>query len=107
VAPASRPTCTPCTHSAATAAGQGPNLWSHPSPTARRLDSCLRLASGSVITALTAQNSVGVTAVEVPPVSFLRATVEALKADLPPRAIKIGMLGSAEVSGRPSEPDSH
>jgi hydroxymethylpyrimidine kinase/phosphomethylpyrimidine kinase/thiamine-phosphate diphosphorylase len=52
----------------------------------------------SVITCLTAQNSMGVTAVHVPPITFLRQQLETLLDDLPPFAIKIGMLGTADVA---------
>jgi hydroxymethylpyrimidine kinase/phosphomethylpyrimidine kinase/thiamine-phosphate diphosphorylase len=51
----------------------------------------------SAITCLTAQNSVGVTGVHTPPVDFLRQQIETLWNDLPPMAIKIGMLGSKEM----------
>ncbi len=50
-----------------------------------------------MITALTAQNSHEVRGVVMTPIPHLRATIEALRDDLPPRAIKIGMLGTAEV----------
>jgi hydroxymethylpyrimidine kinase/phosphomethylpyrimidine kinase len=50
----------------------------------------------TAITCLTAQNSLGVTEVHSPPPSFLRRQLEALFEDLPPRAIKIGMLGTSE-----------
>jgi len=49
----------------------------------------------SVITALTAQNTVGVQAVESVSEAMVRAQLEALATDLPPAAIKTGMLGSA------------
>eukprot|EP00526_Cylindrotheca_closterium_P005887 CAMPEP_0113645278 /NCGR_PEP_ID=MMETSP0017_2-20120614/23857_1 /TAXON_ID=2856 /ORGANISM="Cylindrotheca closterium" /LENGTH=563 /DNA_ID=CAMNT_0000556987 /DNA_START=67 /DNA_END=1758 /DNA_ORIENTATION=+ /assembly_acc=CAM_ASM_000147 len=52
----------------------------------------------SAIAALTAQNSVGVTAVHAPPIEFLRAQLDALVSDLFPRGIKIGMLGTKEVA---------
>ena len=51
----------------------------------------------SAITCLTAQNSVGVSDVHVPPPSVLQAQLDALVSDLPPRAIKIGMLGTNEL----------
>ena len=51
----------------------------------------------SVITALTAQNTQGVLAVDPVSPQMLRAQVEALQADLPPAVIKTGMLGSAET----------
>jgi hydroxymethylpyrimidine/phosphomethylpyrimidine kinase len=50
----------------------------------------------SVITALTAQNTRGVDAVHVPPVTFLRSQVEAVLTDLPVVATKTGMLATAE-----------
>lgn len=52
----------------------------------------------SAITCLTAQNSCGVTDVHAPPVSFLTTQLQTLLDDLPPRAIKIGMLGSHELA---------
>jgi hydroxymethylpyrimidine/phosphomethylpyrimidine kinase len=51
----------------------------------------------SVITALTAQNTVGVDGVHVPPVEFLRAQLEAVLGDLPVAAVKTGMLATEEV----------
>lgn len=52
----------------------------------------------SAITCLTAQSSTGVTGVHSPPTDFLRLQLETLLKDLPPRAIKIGMLGSKELA---------
>jgi hydroxymethylpyrimidine kinase/phosphomethylpyrimidine kinase len=51
----------------------------------------------SVTTALTAQNTLGVHAVEPVSGAMLQAQLEALASDLPPAAIKTGMLGSAET----------
>ncbi len=51
----------------------------------------------SAITALTAQNMRGVTAVHVPPVEFLRAQIDACFDDFDIRAVKIGMLATADV----------
>eukprot|EP01137_Pigoraptor_chileana_P033446 Opistho-2@24304 len=51
----------------------------------------------TVITALTAQNSVGVARIECVSDDIIRATIEALWTDLPPVAIKLGMLGSVAV----------
>ena len=51
----------------------------------------------SAIVALTAQNTLGVTGVHAVPVPFVRAQLEALAADLPPRALKTGMLATKEV----------
>jgi hydroxymethylpyrimidine kinase / phosphomethylpyrimidine kinase / thiamine-phosphate diphosphorylase len=52
----------------------------------------------SAITCLTAQNSVAVTQVHTPPTSFLQAQLEVLLTDMPPSAIKIGMLGNKEIA---------
>jgi len=49
----------------------------------------------TAVTALTAQNSVGVTAVQGS--SILKEQLEALLSDLPPAAVKIGMLGNQET----------
>jgi hydroxymethylpyrimidine kinase/phosphomethylpyrimidine kinase/thiamine-phosphate diphosphorylase len=51
----------------------------------------------SVITALTAQNSFAVGYVEPTSRKSLAAQINALDCDLPPRAIKLGMLASAEI----------
>ncbi len=48
----------------------------------------------SVITALTAQNTLGISEIEYPSQSMLAGQMLALSADLPPAAVKIGMLGS-------------
>jgi hydroxymethylpyrimidine/phosphomethylpyrimidine kinase len=49
----------------------------------------------SVIVALTAQNTLGVRAVEVVPEAMVRAQLIALAEDLPPAALKTGMLAEA------------
>lgn len=51
----------------------------------------------SAIAALTAQNTCGVTAVHVPPVSFLRAQIDACFDDFRIGAVKLGMLATAQV----------
>ena len=51
----------------------------------------------SVVTALTAQNTMGVTGVHVPPEGFLREQLDAVLADLPVAAVKTGMLATEEV----------
>lgn len=48
----------------------------------------------TVITALTAQNTLGVTGVHPVPVDFVRAQLQALADDLPPHALKSGMLAT-------------
>jgi hydroxymethylpyrimidine/phosphomethylpyrimidine kinase len=51
----------------------------------------------SAIAALTAQNTRAVTAVQVPPVAFLRAQLDACFDDFRIGAVKIGMLANARV----------
>ncbi|MDQ0849877.1 hydroxymethylpyrimidine/phosphomethylpyrimidine kinase [Arthrobacter sp. B3I9] len=51
----------------------------------------------AAITALTAQNTRGVTAVHIPPADFLAAQLDAVSADISIDAVKIGMLGDAAV----------
>jgi hydroxymethylpyrimidine/phosphomethylpyrimidine kinase len=51
----------------------------------------------AVITALTVQNTQGVTAVHVPPVEFLRQQLDAISDDITVDAVKIGMLGDTAV----------
>ncbi|MET3370026.1 bifunctional hydroxymethylpyrimidine kinase/phosphomethylpyrimidine kinase [Arthrobacter sp. M2012083] len=51
----------------------------------------------AAITALTAQNTRGVSAVHVPPAHFLRQQLEAISGDITIDAVKIGMLGDAAV----------
>lgn len=51
----------------------------------------------SAIAALTAQHTRGVTSVHVPPVSFLRAQIDACFDDFRIGAVKIGMLANAAV----------
>ena len=53
----------------------------------------------SAVTALTAQNTRGVTAVHVPPAEFLAAQLTAVLTDFAPRAVKIGMLPDAGCAG--------
>jgi len=51
----------------------------------------------SVVTAVTAQNTVGVRAWEALGVRLVTQQIEALADDLPPHAVKSGMLGTAEL----------
>lgn len=51
----------------------------------------------SVVTAVLAQNTLGVRRIEITTADIVRAQLAALAEDLPPAAIKIGMLGRAEI----------
>src|SRR3974390_1658448 len=55
----------------------------------------LGVYGATVITALTAQNTEGVTAVHAVPADFITAQIDAVFSDLEVAAVKIGMLGSA------------
>jgi hydroxymethylpyrimidine/phosphomethylpyrimidine kinase len=69
--------------------------------------SALGVYGASVIAALTAQNTKGVSAVlEVPP-AFVRAQIDAVFADLAVGAVKIGMLGNVAVVETVAERLSH
>jgi len=52
----------------------------------------------SAVTALTAQNTRGVTGIHAPPAEFLTAQLDAVLTDIGAHAVKIGMLHSAEVA---------
>src|SRR5947208_348545 len=52
----------------------------------------------SAITAVTAQSTVGVTAVETMPPEIILAQVRAVVADIGVDAVKVGMLATAEVA---------
>ena len=51
----------------------------------------------AAITALTAQNTRGVSAVHAPPPDFLAAQIDAIFSDIDVDAVKIGMLGTPEI----------
>ncbi|MGI6199621.1 MAG: bifunctional hydroxymethylpyrimidine kinase/phosphomethylpyrimidine kinase [Christensenellales bacterium] len=57
----------------------------------------------SVVTALVAQNTCGVRAVQPVPPDFVTAQLDAVCQDIPPQAVKIGMLHSAPVIARVAE----
>jgi hydroxymethylpyrimidine/phosphomethylpyrimidine kinase len=59
--------------------------------------SALGVYGCAVATALTAQNTLGVSDVHVPPVDFLRQQIDTLFSDLAIAATKIGMLGHAQA----------
>lgn len=52
----------------------------------------------AVLTALTAQNTQGVTGVELVSSSFVKAQIEAVFADVRVDAVKIGMIATAEIA---------
>lgn len=51
----------------------------------------------SAVTALTAQNTVGVRAVHAAPAGFVAAQIDAVCEDIPPDVIKVGMLANAAI----------
>lgn len=53
----------------------------------------------AVVTALVAQNTQGVRSVHIPPLAFLREQLDAVSDDVQIDAIKIGMLGNADIIG--------
>lgn len=57
----------------------------------------LKVHGTSVVTALTAQNTVTVDGVHVPPVDFLRLQLDTVVSDLPVAATKTGMLANGAV----------
>ena len=60
--------------------------------------SALGVYGASVITVLTAQNTLGVHALHEPPASFLAAQLDAVLDDLEPRAVKLGLVPSAAAA---------
>jgi hydroxymethylpyrimidine/phosphomethylpyrimidine kinase len=52
----------------------------------------------SAITAITAQNTIGVAAIHMVPAEIVRAQVRAVLSDIGVDAVKVGMLGSAEIT---------
>ena len=59
--------------------------------------SALGVYGASVITALTAQNTLGVSAIHAVPADFITKQIDAVFSDLAVDAVKIGMLGAPEV----------
>lgn len=51
----------------------------------------------SALTAITAQNTQGVRAIHAVPLEVVRAQIDAVVEDLPPRGLKSGMLATAEL----------
>jgi hydroxymethylpyrimidine kinase/phosphomethylpyrimidine kinase/thiamine-phosphate diphosphorylase len=56
----------------------------------------LGVYSASVITAVTAQNTLGVEHIEPVQLKAIKAQLDCLKSDMPPHAVKLGMLYSAQ-----------
>ncbi|MES2494897.1 MAG: bifunctional hydroxymethylpyrimidine kinase/phosphomethylpyrimidine kinase [Pseudomonadota bacterium] len=61
----------------------------------------------TAITAITAQNTLGVTGVHAIPADMVIAQIDAVVADLGVDAVKIGMIGSAEIVERVADRLSH
>ncbi|CAN5177537.1 bifunctional hydroxymethylpyrimidine kinase/phosphomethylpyrimidine kinase [soil metagenome] len=59
--------------------------------------SALGVYGASVITALTAQNTMGVTAIHPVPAAFVKAEIDAVFSDIAVDAVKIGMLAGRDV----------
>jgi hydroxymethylpyrimidine/phosphomethylpyrimidine kinase len=59
--------------------------------------SALGVYGASVVTALTAQNTLGVTAIHAVPADFVTAEIDAVFSDLKVDAVKIGMLGAPDL----------
>ena len=68
-----------------------------------RTFAALGVYGASVVTALTAQNTKGVQAIHYPPPAIAAAQIEAVLRDFAVAAVKIGMLGSAEIVGAVAE----
>lgn len=60
--------------------------------------SALGVYGMAALTALTAQNTRGVSAIHVPPPDFVRAQIADVAADIRVDAVKIGMIANAEVA---------
>jgi len=58
-----------------------------------------RVFGTTAVTALTAQNTVGVIGVRATPAAFVDAQITAVLVDLPVAAVKTGMLATAEIVG--------
>jgi hydroxymethylpyrimidine/phosphomethylpyrimidine kinase len=63
----------------------------------------LGVYGASVVTALTAQNTRGVRAIQYSPPAIVTAQIEAVLEDFAVAAIKVGMLGTAEIVGAVAE----
>ena len=61
----------------------------------------------AAITALTAQNTNGVTAVHIPPAEFAAQQIDAIFADIEVHAVKIGMLANAGIAAAVADRLAH
>ena len=61
--------------------------------------SALGVYGTTAITAITAQNTLGVQAVQVLPPALVAAQIGSVMSDIGADAVKIGMLGTAEIAG--------
>ena len=59
--------------------------------------SALGVYGASIITALTAQNTMGVSAIHDAPADFVTAQIDAVFSDLNVNAVKIGMLSRTDI----------
>ena len=64
-----------------------------------RTFAALGVYGASVVTALTAQNTKGVRAIHYPPPAIVAEQIDAVLEDFAVAAIKVGMLGTAEIVG--------
>ncbi len=69
--------------------------------------SALGVYGASAITALTAQNTLGVQGIFNVPANFVKMQIESVFSDLPPDSVKIGMLSCAEIISSVAERLSH
>src|SRR4030095_13753904 len=61
----------------------------------------------SAITAITAQNTLGVTDVLALPPEIVSAQITAVATDIPPDAVKVGMLSNSGIIGAVAEAIQH
>lgn len=59
--------------------------------------SALGAYAASAITAITVQNTCGVTGIHPVPPSYVKEQIEAVMTDIRPRAVKIGMINDVEI----------
>ena len=59
--------------------------------------SALGTYAASAITAITVQNTCGVTGIHPVPPSYVKGQIEAVMTDIRPRAVKIGMINDVEI----------